>query len=72
VTLLVSGWSLTLAGVAVIAFVPGGGWLPFALLLVLRFLFGAFQAGGFPGLARIVADWVPTLICSEGQRRIDT
>ncbi len=59
-TLLVVGWSVTLAAVAVIALVPGQGWLPFALLLALRLLFGLFQAGGFPGLARVVADWVPT------------
>src|SRR5262249_45894155 len=25
----------------------------------LQFLFAAFQAGGFPGLARVVADWMP-------------
>jgi sugar phosphate permease len=59
-TLLVLGWSLVLGTVALIAVLPGGGWVPFALLLALRFLFGAFQAGGFPGLARVVADWVPT------------
>jgi sugar phosphate permease len=33
--------------------------LPFACLVVLQFLFAAFQAGGFPGLARVVADWMP-------------
>jgi sugar phosphate permease len=59
-TLLVLGWSLTLAAVALIAVLPAAGWLPFALLLALRFLFGTFQAGGFPGLARVVADWIPT------------
>jgi MFS transporter, ACS family, glucarate transporter len=59
-TLLVVGWSLTLAAVATIALVPWQGWLPFALLFALRCLFGLFQAGGFPGLARVVADWVPT------------
>lgn len=59
-TILVLGWSLTLAAVALIAFVPAGGWLPFVLLLALRCGFGMFQAGGFPGLARVVADWVPT------------
>src|SRR5260370_32834639 len=32
----------------------------FARLRALRFFFGTFQAGGFPGLARVVADWVPT------------
>ncbi len=59
-TILVAGWSLTLAAVATIALVPRQGWLPFALLFALRSLFGLFQAGGFPGLARVVADWVPT------------
>jgi sugar phosphate permease len=59
-TALVQGWSLTLGSVALLAFLPAGGPLPFALLLGLRFLFGTFQAGGFPGLARVVADWVPT------------
>jgi sugar phosphate permease len=59
-TMLVLGWSLVLGAVALIAVLPSGGWIPFALLLVLRFLFGSLQAGGFPGLARVVADWVPT------------
>jgi sugar phosphate permease len=59
-TVLVLGWSLVLAAVTSVAAFPAGGWLPFALLLALRFLFGALQAGGFPGVARVVADWVPT------------
>jgi sugar phosphate permease len=58
-TVLVLGWSLTLAAVSLIAFLPPGGWVPFALLLALRSLFGMLQAGGFPGIARVVADWVP-------------
>src|SRR5205807_267516 len=49
-TILVLGWSLVLASVAVVAVLPADGWLAFPLLLGLRFLFGAFQAGGFPGL----------------------
>jgi sugar phosphate permease len=57
---LVLGWSLVLGSVALITLLPVEGWLPFTLLLVLRFGFGMFQAGGFPGLARVVADWVPT------------
>ena len=32
----------------------------FAYFLVVRFLFGGLQAGGFPALARVVADWIPT------------
>jgi sugar phosphate permease len=59
-TLLVLGWSLTAGAVGFTAFLPPSTWLAFGSLLVLRFLFGAFQAGGFPGLARVVADWVPT------------
>ena len=59
-TILVAGWSLSLAAVATITIVPRQDWMPFALLLTLRSLFGMFQAGGFPGLARVVADWIPT------------
>ncbi|HEX5269279.1 MAG TPA: MFS transporter [Gemmataceae bacterium] len=56
---LVLGWSLTLGAVALLALLPARGWAPLASLIFLRFLFGTFQAGGFPGLARVVADWVP-------------
>jgi len=59
-TILVLGWSLVLGAVALIAVLPAWVWLPFALLFALRFLFGTFQAGGFPVLARVVADWTPT------------
>src|SRR5947207_15656702 len=58
-TLLVLGWSLLVGVVALTASLPPGTWLAFLALLVLRFLFGAFQAGGFPGLARVIADWMP-------------
>src|SRR5262245_11601584 len=58
-TLLVLGWSLTSGAVALTAALPPGGWLAFAALVALRFLFGMFQAGGFPGLARVLADWMP-------------
>jgi len=59
-TILVLGWSFVLASVALIALLPADEWLAFPLLFVLRFLFGSFQAGGFPALARVVADWVPS------------
>jgi sugar phosphate permease len=58
-TLLVLGWSLLLGSVGLILFLPVGGWEPFVALLCIRFLFGAFQAGGFPVLARVIADWIP-------------
>ena len=38
---------------------PAERMLPFAFLLVLRFFFGMFQAGGFPTLGRVIADWMP-------------
>ena len=44
---------------ALAALLPRGPMLPFVFLLVLRFLFGMFQAGGFPTLGRVVADWMP-------------
>jgi sugar phosphate permease len=59
-TLLVLGWSLVLGAVALIDVLPPWAWLGFALLFILRFLFGSLQAGVFPGVARVVADWVPT------------
>jgi sugar phosphate permease len=58
-TILVLGWSLTLGVVGLTVFLPAGGWLPLAALLALRFVFGMFQAGSFPGMARVLADWMP-------------
>src|SRR5207244_8503590 len=49
----------TAGAVAVTVALPPGGWLVFVALAVLRFLFGMLQAGGFPGLARVIADWIP-------------
>src|SRR5262249_11615711 len=39
--------------------VAGGVSLPLVYLLLLRFLFGLFQAAEFPSLARVIGDWVP-------------
>jgi ACS family glucarate transporter-like MFS transporter len=58
-TILVLGWSLLTAAVALVVLLPAVGALQFAFLLVARLLFGAFQAGGFPVLGRIMADWMP-------------
>jgi MFS transporter, ACS family, glucarate transporter len=57
-TILVLGWSLTTGATALVVFVPGlqaQVWY----LIVMRLLFGMFQAGGFPVLSRINADWMP-------------
>jgi sugar phosphate permease len=58
-TVLVLGWSLLTGIVALTAVLPAGTWMPFAFLFAMRFLFGMFQAGGFPALARVLADWMP-------------
>ncbi len=58
-TILVLGWSLVAGAVGLAAAFAPGGWQAFAFLVVLRFAFGALQAGGFPGIARVVADWMP-------------
>ena len=50
---------LLIGAVALAAVLPRQTFLPFAFLLVLRFSFGMFQAGGFPTLGRVVADWMP-------------
>lgn len=56
---LVLGWSLLTGAVALTPALPAVVWLPFAFILMVRFLFGVTQAGGFPVLARVLADWMP-------------
>jgi sugar phosphate permease len=58
-TLLVLGWSFLTGAVALAALLPAPTAIAFGFLLVCRFLFGMFQAGGFPTLGRVVADWMP-------------
>jgi MFS family permease len=58
-TMLVLGWSLATGCVALVVFLPDVWMLPFAFLLVIRFLFGMFQAGAFPSISRMTTDWVP-------------
>lgn len=58
-TILVLGCSLLTDAVALAAELPGGPMTAFWFLLGVRFLFGMFQAGGFPTLARVLADWIP-------------
>jgi ACS family glucarate transporter-like MFS transporter len=59
VTLLVLGGSAMTAGAALAGFFSGSLGLAFALLLLIRFCFGMFQAGTFPVLSRILTDWMP-------------
>ena len=58
-TILVLGWSLLTGAVALAALLPRGPMLALVFLLVLRFAFGMFQAGGFPTVGRVIADWMP-------------
>ncbi len=58
-TILVLGWSLLTGALALATFLPRAMTVTFILVLVLRFLFGMFQAGGFPTLGRVIADWMP-------------
>jgi ACS family glucarate transporter-like MFS transporter len=58
-TILVLFSSLLTGAVAVSVLLPRALDTPFYFLLVLRFLFGMFQAGIFPAWARVVADWMP-------------
>ncbi len=47
-TFLVLGWSLLTGAVALTVYLPAVVAVQFAVLFGLRFLFGMFQAGGFP------------------------
>ncbi len=56
-TILVLGWSLMTGMITVVTVIPAVA-VAFSVLLVLRFLFGMFQAGGFPSLSRMMTDWM--------------
>jgi sugar phosphate permease len=57
---LVALTSACLTGAVALAVVLPAGWgVPLAFLLVVRFLFGLFQAGLFPTVSRVMADWMP-------------
>jgi ACS family glucarate transporter-like MFS transporter len=54
------GGSVVTAGIALAAVLPVGSWMVMTLLVPLRFLFGMFQAGTFPSVSRMMADWMPS------------
>jgi sugar phosphate permease len=57
---IILGGSLTTAALAAVVWLPGViGW-QLGFLIALRLLFGAFQAGTFPSISRMLADWMPT------------
>jgi sugar phosphate permease len=53
------GGSALTAALPLVVLLPHPSGLVLALLLVLRFAFGAFQAGTFPAISRMMADWMP-------------
>jgi MFS transporter, ACS family, glucarate transporter len=57
---IVLGGSTLTACLALVFRLPHQVILVFTSLLILRFLFGAFQAGTFPAFSRMMADWMPT------------
>lgn len=58
-SLVILGGSGLTAALALVGLLPRGAAWAFPLLLALRFLFGAFQAGTFPAVSRMMADWMP-------------
>jgi sugar phosphate permease len=58
-TILVLGWSLLTGALTFVVLLPAMWAAQFFFLWVLRFLFGMFQAGGFPSLSRMMTDWMP-------------
>ncbi len=56
--IILGGSALTAALVLVVWFPQKVVWT-FTFLLLVRFLFGAFQAGTFPSISRMMADWMP-------------
>jgi sugar phosphate permease len=57
---IILGGSTLTACLALVGLLPGVLGLIVAVLILLRFAFGAFQAGTFPAISRMMADWMPT------------
>jgi sugar phosphate permease len=57
---IILGGSTLTACLALVGFLPRDLGLIVAVLILLRFAFGSFQAGTFPAIARTMADWMPT------------
>jgi sugar phosphate permease len=56
---VILGGSALTAALPLVVLLPHGTLWILAVLLVLRFVFGAFQAGTFPAISRMMADWMP-------------
>ena len=60
VAAIVLGGSILTVLLVLVAFLPPQAILIVSFLIVIRFLFGAFQAGTFPSISRMMADWMPS------------
>jgi sugar phosphate permease len=57
---IILGGSILTASLALVGLLPGDVTIVVIVLLLLRFAFGAFQAGTFPSISRMMADWMPS------------
>jgi MFS transporter, ACS family, glucarate transporter len=57
--ILILGWSLMTGALGLVGALPHVHGLRFGFLLIVRFLFGMFQAGAFPSVSRMMTDWIP-------------
>jgi sugar phosphate permease len=57
--ILVLGWSLLTGAISWVNWLPVGSTWPLVYVVALRFFFGAFQAGTFPSISRMMTDWMP-------------
>jgi MFS transporter, ACS family, glucarate transporter len=57
---IILGGSVLTACLPLVVVLPHSVLLVATFLMLLRFLFGAFQAGTFPAISRMMADWMPT------------
>lgn len=53
------GGSALTAAIAMVVWLPSDVTRPLIFVFVVRFLFGMFQAGTFPAISRMMADWMP-------------
>ncbi len=58
-TVIVLGGSTLTACLVFVFWLPRHVAIVFSVVMILRFLFGAFQAGTFPAFSRMMADWMP-------------
>ena len=60
VAAIILGGSTLTALVVMVSFLPRDAVAIFFYLIAVRFLLGAFQAGTFPSISRMMADWMPS------------